>query len=217
MREADGLRDPAAIGAGRAPSFVGHRVSVTSLKAMGALGVEKRVGDLGPVVPGPVEHEVGAFTDQLSLDSLAQVAQTAPLSDLEQARDDAVALRNFASAFSSVAKRTVGEDFGFDFMAEALSDDVAAALVVVPVLVVLRRDYWSHDSDELLVDLRRLTPAFKARSELLDSLSPAHQRLLGVDAARIAMLPAAEREESSAAVNDWIETHPDEEELLTLV
>lgn len=180
-----------------------------TFQAAGATGLYRdRLGEIGPIVEGPP-----SALPELTLTSLEELATGASFDELIAARADLLSLRDFSRAFASTTRRTLAMDFGFGAIADLLADDLMAALIGLPVMVIARRSH-PESVDETMQVFREETPKYEAHTRLLDSLNEKHQRMVGLGAEGLAVLSDDDRERFSHAVREWADAHPDDMELI---
>jgi hypothetical protein len=188
-------------------------------EAFTALGWDSLVRDqidgIGPVVDKLPAPEIGPRLDQLNLDRLEKTALESSLSELEHARDTLRFVHEFATVFSSVTSRTTGVNFGYQALAEWSSNELEAALIGVPAMLLLFELPDGPTVHAGLAEWRTWLPAYTAASHLLDELPERWHRFLSPSGPLLlASAPADDQEQFNRAIRTWIETHPTEANLM---
>lgn len=186
---------------------VAEQVNVDSLVAFGADGL------LAPIrTIGPLATRDDFKLDWLRFSAIADAIENATRVELELARDSFALLREVARTFASVAGRTEG--LQLDALSKVEGDDLAAALIGVPGVILIRRLIGAEQFDATVERFRSDLPQMHATERLVDALPTDLHRHLSPDVAALAALPETTRDRLVAEVRRHLAANPGDAALL---
>lgn len=194
---------------GRASSEQGLR---DLLEASGAHAITRDAlpGKPPPAALLPIQAIKEMFVN-LRLGQQAKIVAHATYAQLCTARDDTVALVQFARIFVPYVHRALGLPDAFGFAEISRMNDLATAFVI-PVMVVLRT-VKGHEIDNIRAAINHHTPRFVAMNKLLDQI-PERFYPVAKTVASIEQLPADQHAELVAIVDEFEATYPVEYALI---
>jgi hypothetical protein len=183
------------------------RLQPDTLLAFGMDGLTTPISTAGSLAE-PTDLEL----ERYSLAELARNARESALNDLEQARDAFVVVRTVAVRFVSIVTRTHG--LRLDQLDEFAEDDLLAALLGIPALLILRRALGKEKLDANVEQLRSELPRLNAMQRYLDELPSNLHRCLSMSVTRLAALDNPEFERLRDETRRYFSQHPEDLPLL---
>ncbi|MDQ6804198.1 MAG: hypothetical protein M3065_04380 [Actinomycetota bacterium] len=160
---------------GKSSSEQGMR-EVLEVSGVAAIATEHLPGK-PPIVSALPIRDILGVAREMSLGGIVRRVARASHAQLEQARDDALALRAFARVFAPFTIKVFGVREAFGFAAIAATNDLAVAYAL-PGMLLLRALFPSEFIEfRALID--RETPRFCAYIQLLERIPECYRRYLG--------------------------------------
>jgi hypothetical protein len=183
------------------------RLQPDTLLAFGMDGLTTPISPAGSLAE-PADLEL----DRYSLAELARTAHESALNELEHARDALVVVRTVAVRFVSIVIRTHG--LRLDQVEEFGEDNLLAALLGIPALLILCTALGKEKLDANVEQLRTELPRLDAMQRYLDELAPDLHRYLSMSATRLAALDGPEFERLRDETRRYFSEHPEDLPLL---